>query len=457
MFLRDSNSKEQSLNQGNKLKKFFKDMNRIVSRSRIREGFDSGPDDNDNWYNYNVSALGTEVQTESETSGGSVAQKVQSFNETLREYAEKSKEYYGKQGVSSGKSAGIYKLNEKVEGKDVYYLVNDKQVVRKVPHYKKPTDNNGSTFWDPTNSDNASTNVPHISCKMNPGTTQITQQEIDGMTKGDDIGEHEPCYTQVDRVIVNADDAQSAYYITDAGKKRLLNTSLYTDTDKQNHSCAQKNKPDERGQEHPETIDKIPNDGNGEVENINFQCKSGAEGTAQEINQLNNDLKADINYIMQAVNGTQEYANDISNNNVNARSKLNTSHTNLVAEKKRLEDLQGNTLALKRSFEDSVKDANVLKIHYALWVFAFILTCVLIYLDYDSTYVLVAALAVIGTSFTVFIVQQVKKLKKKLSENLYKRKQVIDRTKDSSKKDEDDDSSLLGSGAKLSMKVMRNA
>ena len=92
-----------------------------------------------------------------------------------------------------------------------------------------------------------------------------------------------------------------------------------------------------------------------------------------------------------------------------------------------------------------------------LWVFAFILTCVLIYLDYDSTYVLVAALAVIGTSFTVFIVQQVKKLKKKLSENLYKRKQVIDRTKDSSKKDGDDDSSLLGSGAKLSMKVMRNA
>ena len=45
---------------------------------------------------------------------------------------------------------------------------------------------------------------------------------MSNLTKGDDIGKYEPCYLDVDKVIIDNDNANSAYYITNTGKKRLL-------------------------------------------------------------------------------------------------------------------------------------------------------------------------------------------------------------------------------------------
>ena len=450
MFLRDSNSKEKSLNQGNKLKKFFKDINRLVSRSRIREGFDSGPDDNDNWYNENVSPVEETVEG---SPSGSIQDRTKSFNDLLKSYVDKSTEYYQKQGASVGKVAGVYKLVNG-NGNAEYYLVNNLGIVRKITAYKNVTDDT-SNFWNPENASNNDDLFPHISCAIKVGTKEITAEELESMNydSANDIGKYEPCFDKVDIVIADESNAQNVYYITDTGKKRKLDTSLYSDPKYDNHSCKVKNK--NPATYNSKTIDKIE-DG-GDITNVTAECKTGkSDDLGDQINQLNRDLIQNIKDTKSAVDRTRVNTKKVETQNVSARGSLNTSHTALVAEKKKLADLQGNTLALKRSFEDSVKDANVLKIHFALWVFAFILTCVLIYLDYDSIYVLIAALAVIGISFTVFIVQQVKKLKKKLSETLYKRKQVIDTSKDSSKKEEDD-SSLWGSGANLTINVMSNA
>tara|TARA_B100001175_G_scaffold228146_2_gene194802 strand:+ start:6968 stop:8335 length:1368 start_codon:yes stop_codon:yes gene_type:complete len=447
MFLRDSNSKEKSLNQGNKIKKFFKDMNRLVSRSRIREGFDSGPDDNDNWYNENVSPI---QETVDGTPSGSIQDRTKSFNDLLKTYIDKSTEYYQKQGASAGKEAGVYKLSKLVNGNAEYYLVNNLGIVRKIKHYKTDTDT--SNFWNPKNASNNDSLFPHISCAINAGTKEITPEELESMNYDAkyDIGKHEPCFDKVDIVISDEGNAENVYYITDTGKKRRLDTKLYSDTPHDNHSCKVKN--DGLVKYNSQTIDKIA-DG-GDITSVGVECKSGNTGNdiGSEINQLNADLIKNITNTKEAVDSTRVNTKKVETQNVSARGSLNTSHTKLVAEKKRLADLQGNTLALKRSFEDSVKDANVLKIHFALWVFAFILTCVLIYLDYDSTYVLIAALGVIGISFTVFIIQQIKKIKKKLAEALYKRKQIKPTT--GSKKDND---SRWGSGAKVTFNIKTNA
>ena len=82
---------------------------------------------------------------------------------------------------------------------------------------------------------------------------------------------------------------------------------------------------------------------------------------------------------------------------------------------------------------------------------AFILTIILIYLDYDSTYVLIAAVAIIGISVVIFIVNLIKKAKKKLSEKLYKLKSDYDPTSSSTKK------SNKGSGIKTTVNIMTNA
>ena len=452
MFLRDSNSKEKSLNQGNKLKKFFKDMNRLVSRSRVREGFESGPDDNDNWYNENVSPV---EETVGGTPSGSIQDRTKSFNDLLKSYVDKSTEYYQKQGASAGKEAGVYKLNKLVNGNAEYYLVNNLGIVRKITEYKNDTDT--SKFWNPKNASNNDSLFPHISCAINAGTKEITAEELESMNydSANDIGKYEPCFEKVDIVIADEGNAQNVYYITDTGKKRRLDTSLYSDPKHDNHSCKVKNK--NPATYSSITIDKIA-DG-GDIKNVTAECKSGKTGSdnlGAEIDELNNKLIADIKNTKSAVDRTRSKTKEVEGKNVNARGSLNTSHTKLVAEKKRLADLQGNTLALKRSFEDSVKDANVLKIHFALWVFAFILTCVLIYLDYDSTYVLIAALGVIGISFAVFVIQQLKKVKKKLSEALYKRKQIIDTGSGNDDSGKGDDS-RWGSGAKVTFNIERNA
>lgn len=451
MFLRDSNSKEKSLNQGNKLKKFFKDINRLVSRSRIREGFDSGPDDNDNWYNENVSPVEETVEG---SPSGSIQDKTKSFNDLLKSYVDKSTEYYQKQGASAGKSVGVYKLNKLVNGNAEYYLVNNLGIVRKITEYKNDTDT--SKFWNPKNTSNNDSLFPHISCAIKAGTKEITAEELESMNydSANDIGKYEPCFENVDIVIADEDNAQNVYYITDTGKKRRLDTKLYSDGF-DNHSCKVKNK--NPATYSSKTIDKIA-DG-GDIKSVTAECKSGKTGSGNlgaEINQLNDDLIKNINNTKDAVDKTRINTTAVEVQNVNALASLNTNHTKLVAEKKRLADLQGNTLALKRSFEDSVKDANVLKIHFALWVFAFILTCVLIYLDYDSIYVLIAALGVIGISFTVFVVQQLKKVKKKLAEALYKRKQIIDTGsgKDDSGKGDD---SRWRSGATVTVNIQGNA
>ena len=215
MFLRDSNSKEESLKQGNNIKKFFKNIKRVVRRSRIREGFDSGPDDENNWYNNSVSPIEETVEG---TPSGSIQNKTASFNEKLKQYAEKSKQYYAKQGSSTGKPKGLYKLNKLVNGNPVYYLVNNLGVVRKVPHYKD-ANTEATQFWNPANASNNNTLSPHISCRITAGTNIITESELSNLTKGDDVGKYEPCYLDVDKVIIDNDNANSAYYITNTGKK----------------------------------------------------------------------------------------------------------------------------------------------------------------------------------------------------------------------------------------------
>lgn len=440
MFLRDSNSKEESLKQGNNIKKFFKNIKRVVRRSRIREGFDSGPDDENNWYNNSVSPIEETVEG---TPSGSIQNKTASFNEKLKQYAEKSKQYYAKQGSSTGKPKGLYKLNKLVNGNPVYYLVNNLGVVRKVPHYKD-ANTDATQFWNPTNASNNNTLSPHISCRITAGTNIITESELSNLTKGDDVGKYEPCYLDVDKVIIDNDNANSAYYITNTGKKRLL-----PEFSKLSDSC--KTKKNSHTKENAKTIEKIP-DG-GAITKITQECRSGVttNDLGAQIDQLNKELIDEIKSLKTAVDDTRKKTKKIEDKNVSARSTLNTSHTNLVAQKKKLNDLQGNTLALKRSFEDSVKDANVLKIHYALWFLAFILTIVLIYLDYDSTYVLIAAVAIIGISFVIFIVNLIKKAKKKLSEKLYKLKSDYDPTSSSTKKSNSD------SGIRTTVNIMTNA
>jgi len=442
MFLRDSNSKEESLKQGNNIKKFFKNMNRIVTRSRVREGFDSGPDDENNWYNNSVSPI---EETVAGTPSGSIQNKTTSFNEKLKQYAEKSKQYYAKQGASAGKPKGLYKFNKLVNGNPVYYLVNNLGVVRKVPHYKD-ANTDASQFWNPNNASNNNTLFPHISCRITAGTNQITETELSTMTKGDDIGKYEPCYDTVDKVIIDNDNANSAYYITNTGKKRLL-----PEFSNLSQSCRTKKKNHEK--ENPKTIEKIPDGGN--ITKITQECRSGVttNDLGQQIDQLNEELMDEIKSLKAAVDDTRKKTKKIEDKNVGARSDLNKSHTNLITQKKKLNALQGNTLALKRSFDDSVKDANVLKIHFALWFFAFILTVILIYLDYDSTYVLIAALAVISISFLIFVVNLIKKLKKKLSENLFKLKSQYDPTSTSKKTRE----TGRGTGIKTTVNIMTNA
>lgn len=444
MFLRDSNSKEESLKQGNSIKKFFKNMNRIVTRSRVREGFDSGPDDENNWYNNSVSPIEETVEG---TPSGSIQDKTTSFNEKLKQYAEKSKQYYAKQGASAGKPKGLYKLNKLVNGNPVYYLVNNLGVVRKVPHYKD-ANTDANQFWNPSNASNNNTLSPHISCRMTAGTNQITETELSSMTKGDDVGKHEPCYDMVDRVLIDNDNANSAYYITNTGKKRLL-----PEFSKLSQSCKTKKKKHEK--ENAKTIEKIP-DG-GDITKITQECRSGVttNDLGQQIDQLNTELIDEIKALKLAVDDTRKKTKKIENKNISSRSTLNASHTNLVTQKKKLNDLQGNTLALKRSFDDSVKDANVLKIHFALWFFAFILTIVLIYLDYDSIYVLISAVAIIGISFTIFIINLIKKTKKKLSEKLFSLKSEYDPNSSSKKKSETQTD--RGIGIKTTVNIMTNA